>query len=458
MAFSPRFLFNLPVFGELLSIQPELAAFVQAEIQIEPPTLVGKTCHSSILEIQLNPCFRFSSFDLPYERQSLDFVRDFVRQLKFGPNNVQVALIQYSAEPASEFLLTTYSQKDDVLSHLSNVKLKGGSVVNTGVALDYMKNNVFTASSGSRAQQGVPQILILLSGRKSNDDAFGPVDTLKNAGIGLFSIGVNNADRLEMEQLAQSPGALYFVKEMSEFPLVREKLLSSINSFTLSSVKRDIVFLIDGSDDVRNRFPAVREFVANMVVNFDMDQEKDKVALVQYSNNAELNFHLNTYDTKEDVIKQILNQKQKGGRPQYIGAALQFVKDKVFDSTAGGRRHEGAQQILIILAGGRSRDSPRGPARMLKAAGVVTFAIWSRMSNPAEMQMISSDPNYAYSVPDFVNLPGIQNSLLSHLTQMGVDETKEGKNDDYMKNKPFLNVFMRKEQMLKGVQRAPTQG
>ncbi len=202
-----------------------------------------------------------------------------------------------------------------------------------------------------------------------------------------------------------------------------------------SGTIRDIVFLIDGSDDVRSRFSAIRDFVSKMVDSFDLDQGTDKVAVVQYSNNAELNFNLNTYDTRDNVLKHVASLKPKGGRPQYIGAALQFVRDNVFVSNAGGRHREGAKQILVILAGGRSRDSPRGPANMLKAAGVVTFAIGSRMSNAAEIQVISSDPNYAYSVPDFVNLPRIQQILLSHLTQLGVEqEIKAGKNLDYLNN------------------------
>lgn len=164
------------------------------------------------------------------ERQILDFVKEFAKQIEIGPSKVQVALIQYSTEPTTDFLLNTYSMKDDVLSHLSNVKLKGGFTVNTGEALDYVKNNVFIASSGSRAQQGVPQILILLSGKKSEDDVLGPVDRLRNAGIVLFSVGMKNADRLEMETVAQSPGTEYFINEISDYPLVREQLLSVIAS------------------------------------------------------------------------------------------------------------------------------------------------------------------------------------------------------------------------------------
>lgn len=166
----------------------------------------------------------------PSEGQILDFVRQFVKQTEIGPSKVQVALTQFSTRPTTDFLLNTYSLKDDVLSHLSNVKLKGGSTLNTGVALDYVRNNVFTASSGSRAQQGVPQILILFSGKKSEDDVLDSVDRLRNVGIDLYSVGVNNADVLEMEQLAHSPSAKYFIKEISDFPLVREQLLSVIAS------------------------------------------------------------------------------------------------------------------------------------------------------------------------------------------------------------------------------------
>lgn len=164
------------------------------------------------------------------ERHILDFVREFVKQIEIGPRKLQVALSQYSTEPTIEFLLNTYSLKGDVVQHLNNVTLKGGVNVNTGVALDYVMDNVFTASSGSRAQLEVPQILILLSGRKSDDGVLDAGERLRNAGIVLYSVGVNNADRLEMGQLAHSQTANYFIEEIADFPLVREKLLLAIAS------------------------------------------------------------------------------------------------------------------------------------------------------------------------------------------------------------------------------------
>lgn len=196
-------------------------------------------------------------------------------------------------------------------------------------------------------------------------------------------------------------------------------------------MKRHIVFLIDGSDDVRNRFSAVREFVFQLVQSFDLDRGKDKVALVQYSNDAELSFNLDAYNTKDDVLKHISRLKPKGGRPLYIGVALQFVKDNVFFLKRGGQHQENVKRILIVFSSGRSRDSPRGAASSLKDAGVIVFSVGSRLSSPAEMRNIAFDSNYVYSVPDFVNLRHIQQIVLRAITEMRDKVTKDGKIFDY---------------------------
>lgn len=166
------------------------------------------------------------------ERQVVDFLKEFVTEMEIGPEKVQIALVQYSAEPTTVFRLNTHAQKNDVLGHLSRIQLTGGQSVRTGAALEYVKNNVFAASAGSRAQQAVPQILIHLSGKKSEDDVLNAVNRLRTAGIILHSVGVKNADRLEMEQVAHSPTAKYFIQENSDFPLVREQLISVIASQT----------------------------------------------------------------------------------------------------------------------------------------------------------------------------------------------------------------------------------
>ncbi|CDQ71232.1 unnamed protein product [Oncorhynchus mykiss] len=304
-----------------------------------------------------------------------DFLGQFVEHLDIGPDKAQVAMIQYSNKPTTHFLLNTYSSKIDIMAEVRNINLEGGRSRNTGEALDYVKNNVFNTSSGSRRQEGIPQILILISGGKSQDDVLVPSESLKAEGIVLLTVAVKYANGAEMQSIAYSPNHAYLLREFSDLSLVRQQLLSAVVSHKdtvrpgLGDVKRDIVFLLDGSDDVRSRFTDIREFVAKVVEKFDVDKGKDQVAVLQYSNSAAVNFNLNAYKTRDDVLSAVRNLRPKGGRPLYTGTALQFVKDNVFTNNAASRRHEGAEQILVLLTGGRSRDSPRGPSRALKTLG-----------------------------------------------------------------------------------------
>lgn len=186
------------------------------------------------------------------------------------------------------------------------------------------------------------------------------------------------------------------------------------------------MFLIDGSDDASHRFTAVRDFVASLAENFDVGQGKDQIAVVQFSNTAAMSFNLSTYASTAEVTDAIRKLKPKGGRPQYIGQALQFVRDNVFSS----RGKDGVSQNLVLVAGGRSRDSPRGPANTLKSLGVAIFAVGSRLTDSSEMEAISSRRDYAFAVPDFSDLKNVHQSLLTKLTEVKHKEVTEadGKN------------------------------
>lgn len=188
---------------------------------------------------------------------------------------------------------------------------------------------------------------------------------------------------------------------------------------------RDVVFLLDGSDYTRTEFPAVRDFVQRMVETLSVDDNKDRVAVVQYSRDTAVQFYLNTYTTKAEIIDTVRGLRHKGGRPLYTGAALQYVRDNVFTASAGSRRLEGAPQVLILLSGARSADSVDAPASALKQLGVLTFAIGTRNADKREMQKIVHEPTHAVSVSDFNDLPNVQQQLQSSVEAVIVEVTPE---------------------------------
>lgn len=176
------------------------------------------------------------------------------------------------------------------------------------------------------------------------------------------------------------------------------------------------MFLLDGSDDSRRRFPDIQDFIQRVVEKLNVDGNKDHVSVVQYSDTAEVNFKLGMHSKKDDVLDAVRGLRHKGGSPLNTGAALQYVRGNVFTASNGSRSLQGVPQILILLSGGRSRDDIRTPVTKLKEMGVISIGIGTGDADTLELQTISHEPNYALSITDFED-PRIQQELLSLLTE-----------------------------------------
>lgn len=193
--------------------------------------------------------------------------------------------------------------------------------------------------------------------------------------------------------------------------------------FSVDTGKKDVVFLLDGSDGTRNGFPAMRDFVERVVGKLNVGPNDDRVSVVQYSRDPEVNFYLNTYTTKEDIVDSVRGLNHRGGIPLNTGAALRYVRDNVFTNSSGSRRLQGVPQMLILLNGGKSSDNVDTPASALRQQGIFVIGIGTRNSDRSELQKISHEPRYALSVPEFTDLPGVQEQLSTVLSTVRVRGT-----------------------------------
>ncbi|CAI5656613.1 unnamed protein product [Oreochromis niloticus] len=355
-----------------------------------------------------------------------DFVQKQVETLSVDDGKDRVSVVQYSRDPAVQFYLNTYTTKREVLDSVRGLRHKGGRPLNTGAALRYLRDNVFTASAGSRRPEGVPQVLILITGGRSFDSIDEPASALKQLGVLTIAIGTRGSDPRELETITGEPSHAVSVSDFTDLPNVQEQL-SSVMSTVLMRVTpltptvtvvrqpagKDVVFLLDGSDGTRTGFPAMRDFVQKQVETLSVDDGKDRVSVVQYSSDPAVQFYLNTYTTKREVLDSVRGLRHKGGRPLNTGAALRYLRDNVFTASAGSRQPEGVPQVLILITGGRSFDSIDEPASALKQLGVLTIAIGTRGSDPRELQTITGEPSHAVSVSDFTDLPNVQEQLSS---------------------------------------------
>ncbi len=168
---------------------------------------------------------------------ALGFVVRMVEKLSVDENKDRVSVVQYSTEPSVEFFLNTYTTQQNVAGKLGILRHKGGKTRNTGAALKYVKDNVLTASSGSRHQQGVPQILVLLTGGRSSDDVRNAVEILKRSGVMVFVVGTKNADTLEIQSMSLEASHAFIAPDSSDLLDIEQQILSAIQKVETPAIK-----------------------------------------------------------------------------------------------------------------------------------------------------------------------------------------------------------------------------
>lgn len=170
----------------------------------------------------------------PYVR---DFVMNLVNSLDVGGDNIRVGLVQFSDTPVTEFSLNTYQTKSDLLAHVRQLQLKGGSGLNTGAALSYVHANHFTEAGGSRIQEQVPQLLLLLTAGPSEDSYLQAANALARSGILTFCVGASQANKAELEQIAFNPSLVYLMDDFSSLPALPQQLIQPLTTYVSGGVE-----------------------------------------------------------------------------------------------------------------------------------------------------------------------------------------------------------------------------
>ncbi|XP_055490682.1 collagen alpha-1(XIV) chain isoform X2 [Leucoraja erinacea] len=175
----------------------------------------------------------------------------------------------------------------------------------------------------------------------------------------------------------------------------------------------DIVVLVDGSWSIgRLNFRLVRLFLENLVSAFNVDSDKTRIGLAQYSGDPRVEWNLNQHSTKEAVLDAVKNLPYKGGNT-LTGLALTFILENSFKPEAGSRA--GVPKIGILITDGKSQDDVFSSAESLRDAGIELFAIGVKNADVNELKAIASEPDetHVYNVADF----NIMNTIIESLTK-----------------------------------------
>nr|XP_033792023.1 collagen alpha-1(XII) chain isoform X1 [Geotrypetes seraphini] len=182
--------------------------------------------------------------------------------------------------------------------------------------------------------------------------------------------------------------------------------------------KADIVFLIDASWSIGDEsFNKVRQFVFNTIGAFDVINPSGvQVSFVQFSDEAQSEFKLNTYADKALALGAIQNIRYRGGNTK-TGKALKYIRERVLTPENGMRRN--VPKVLVVVTDGRSQDEVKKAALDIQQYGFSVFVVGVADVDYNELRNIGSKPSerHVFIVDDFDAFEKIEENLINFVCE-----------------------------------------
>lgn len=137
--------------------------------------------------------------NFPYVRE---LVLRIIEPLDVGRDAVRVALVLYSNNPEIHGYLNSYDSKSLLLQAVKGLAYTGGAESNLGAALEEVSQNLFIEAAGGRAEESVPQILVVVSAGPSDDDTRVGNMALEGANIITFGLAIGDSATPDLQEVA----------------------------------------------------------------------------------------------------------------------------------------------------------------------------------------------------------------------------------------------------------------
>lgn len=154
------------------------------------------------------------------------WVANLVESFDVAPDKTRVAVVRYSDRPTVEFNLARHRTLVEVKRAARNIRYIGGNTM-TGDAISFTTNNIFTERNGARPKaRGVQRVAILLTDGRSQDYVLEPSKAAARAGIRMFAVGIGEALKVELEEIAAEPknAHVFHVTDFNAIDKIRGRL------------------------------------------------------------------------------------------------------------------------------------------------------------------------------------------------------------------------------------------
>ena len=157
----------------------------------------------------------------------------------------------------------------------------------------------------------------------------------------------------------------------------------------------DVVVVMDSS--VPNRyFGWMKDYVRSLANSYNIDNEQYRVGLLRYSTGQQVQWNLNDYTTKNDIVNAVDRVGYSPGRKN-TAQAIDYATNQMFTQPNGDR--DFARNYIVLLTGeDESTDKYDAYAAAYRAEneGVRLFTVGINLDDTTEIDELSSHPLSTY--------------------------------------------------------------
>lgn len=171
-----------------------------------------------------------------------DLALTVIEGLDVGRDMIRVALVLYGADPVVQFDLSDNYNKGAMRNIVQNLKFSGGYDSNLGAALELVNERLLGPEAGGRAEEGVPQALVIVSAGQSTDDVSEGERALKQANVFIFGVAMGDSASAQLQAIATDRSFVLSAPDVRTGATLGVQLLPFINGVA----QRNIVLEITG--------------------------------------------------------------------------------------------------------------------------------------------------------------------------------------------------------------------
>ncbi|OCT75936.1 collagen alpha-6(VI) chain [Xenopus laevis] len=369
----------------------------------------------------------------PSESENLKgFLSNVISRLPISKNCAHVYLVKYGSQAELLAPLKTSMNKSSVLEAIRSITPMKEAIANTGHALNFTRTEVVADPKTSRKAQGIKQISILITHSLSADNVTDAAHLLRQEQVTSFALGIAEAKKFQMDQIASHPPDMYAVslKAFSDLSTQVEYIQNNIQNlledYTLKSYARtgliqqgcldtevaDIYLLVDESGSIStDNFQQMKTFLEKLVEMFDIGPEKVLVRCVLYSDSPR-EISIGRDFSKDELKSALQNLRQIGGGTN-TGKAINFTQQVI--TKQENTRPGDVPVYLIVLTDGESQDSVKEASEIVRDHGVNTYAIGVRGYNKTQLLEITGAEQRVHLANDFDSLKNIKDVIAQQI-------------------------------------------